>query len=147
MNTHGIGIHPDEGDLRPLGALARPRPTCTHSASDGYLPTRRPWIQYIRIREMGPENCQPRTIRTIQDGERAPWGRMASRKTTPSKKPHCPETETAPLIEETFAKPPDLGEAARIISIAEYSCGVSAQGAPWNPERRQCASAVSPKPP
>ena len=55
MNTQGIGIHPNDGALRPQGILAYPRPLCTHrdregvdpqgmvpSSNDGYLRTRGP---------------------------------------------------------------------------------------------------------
>ena len=30
VNINGIGIHPDEGTLRPLGTLAYPHPLWTH---------------------------------------------------------------------------------------------------------------------
>ena len=55
MNTHGIGIHPNDGVVQSQGTLAYPRPLCTRMgaemvdtqgmvsvANDGYFATGAP---------------------------------------------------------------------------------------------------------
>ena len=39
-NTHGVGIRPDDGALRPHGTLAYPFPLCTKGLGEGGPPGR-----------------------------------------------------------------------------------------------------------